>query len=263
MKLTSPFGSAFRRATSFFPAPVVVVQIGVDTCQPDGFCAVSFDPAVVALTFAGKYLLPDDELVVSSPSGVTLRCKSIETREIGDHTLLFAEVQKVELCSGVPSVTWRRATFPLRLDYPFLECAQTLETFVRDWHAGTLAKNAWTHAAHVAVTGYHAFNSTSARVFAEMKRGILHFNQCTGTVNGPDSGYHETLTHFWSDTISHFVGAAKPQSRLDAAICAVRRFGEDRDFATLFYSFDVLRDQRARREVVLPDLQPSPEWCGL
>jgi len=120
----------------------------------------------------------------------------------------------------------------------------------------------WTHAAHVAVTGYHAFNNTAESVFAEMKLGILHFNSFTGVVNGPDSGYHETLTRFWSNIITSTVRGAKPESRFEAARCAVRHFGEDRDLPSLFYSFNVARDRGARSEWVAPDREPLPEWCG-
>jgi hypothetical protein len=42
----------------------------------------------------------------------------------------------------------------------------------------------------------------------------------------------------------------------------VRLFGEDRDLPNLFYSFDVVRDRRARSEWVAPDLEPLAEWYG-
>jgi hypothetical protein len=82
-------------------------------------------------------------------------------------------------------------------------------------------------------------------------------------VNGPDSGYHETLTHFWSHRIAAAVREAGTESRIDAASYAVRLFGEDRDLPFLFYSFDVVRNRRARAEWVPPDLDPLPEWCGI
>lgn len=37
---------------------------------------------------------------------------------------------------------------------------------------------------------------------------------------------------------------------------AVSAFGTDRDRFRLFYSFDVVRDRRARREWVAPDREP-------
>ncbi len=262
MKPDRSFSSAFRRAATFFPSAAVVVESGPGVLKPDSFCIVSFDPPILAVTFPNPApSLDPGGFSVSSPLA-KLDCTLLETREIGDHTMFFAAVQRVEIHGGHPRVNWRRATFNLRLEYPFLETPDALDTFVNSWRTCVLPKNAWTHAAHVAVTGYQAFDKAAETVFAEMKRGILHFNSCTGVVNGPDSGYHETLTRFWSNTITHSVRNAAPQSRFDAATLAVRLFGEDRDLPTLFYSFNVARDRRARGEWVPPDQEPLPEWCG-
>ncbi len=141
--------------------------------------------------------------------------------------------------------------------YPFLDSDAALEDMVDRWLTGILPKTDWTHAAHVAVTGYYAFDRDADRVFIDMKQGILHFNQSTGTVNGPDSGYHETLTRFWSDTITRVVHEAAPESRLDAATCAVQRFGEDRAYPTRFYSFNLVRNRTARQQWIAPDLEAA------
>jgi len=268
MKLNHQFDSAFRRATTFFPAPAVVLEVAGETLKPDGFCAISFDPPIVALTFSRSApVLTDGEFTVSAlaaPAGegapASLHCTSLESKEVGDHRMVLAAVHRVEIRGGSPLVNWRRASFPLRVDYPFLATSDVLDAFVSDWRRGDLPKNAWTHAAHVAVTGYYAFDRSPEATFEEMKRGIFHFNACTGVVNGPDSGYHETLTQFWSKTIARSIHDAKPESRHHAATCAVRLFGEDRDLAGLYYSFDVVRDRRARKEWRSPDQEPLAEW---
>jgi hypothetical protein len=272
MKLNGSFCSAFHRAVTFFAAPHVAVEAAVAALKPDAFCAVSFDPAVIALTFpngapANGGALPEGEFSVSSlgedPNGgtpVKLHCRLLEVREIGDHRMVFAAVERAEIPGGTPSVYWRRASFRLQLDYPFLESSPALEGFIHEWHAGGLPKAAWTHAAHVAVTGYYALDNTQDDVFAIMKRGILHFNTCTGVVNGPDSGYHETLTRFWANMITHSIRDMQPGSRFEAAMGAVRLFGEDRDLPALFYSGNIVRNQHARREWVPPDQEPLPEW---
>ena len=268
MKLNHQFDSAFRRATTFFPAPAVVLEVAGETLKPDGFCAISFDPPIVALTFSRSApVLTDGEFTVSAlaaPAGegapASLHCTSLESKEVGDHRMVLAAVHRVEMRGGSPLVNWRRASFPLRLDYPFLATLDVLDAFVRDWRRGDLPKNAWTHAAHVAVTGYYAFDHAPEATFEAMKRGILHFNTSTGGVNGPDSGYHETLTQFWSKTIARSIHDANLDSRLDAATYAVRLFGEDRDLPGLYYSFDVVRDRNARKEWVSPDQEPLPEW---
>jgi hypothetical protein len=89
-----------------------------------------------------------------------------------------------------------------------------------------------------------------------MKTGILHHNTSVGTANTEDNGYHETLTRFWSSEIGQFVRAGRFGSRLEAVRAAVAAFGAKRDRFRRFYSFDVVRDRRARREWVAPDLIP-------
>jgi len=137
--------------------------------------------------------------------------------------------------------------------HSFLESAEALDAFVADWRDGHLPKSAWTHAAHVATAAYHAFDAPPEAVFDAMKRGILYFNSCAGVVSGPDSGYHETLTRCWSNLITRAIADARPESRFAAATHAVQIFGEDRNIPQRFYTFDVVRDRRARREWIPPD----------
>ena len=67
------------------------------------------------------------------------------------------------------------------------------------------------------------------------------------------SGYHETLTRFWTLVIAAHVRACGATSRWDAVRAALDRFGEDRDLPRRCYSFDVVGDVRARAEWVPPD----------
>ena len=141
----------------------------------------------------------------------------------------------------------------------FLESETALQQFVEAWKAGRLPKPAWTHAAHVAMAAYFAFDHAADATFAIMKAGILHHNTSVGTPNTEDNGYHETLTRFWASEIGGFVRCGRFTSRLEAVRAAVAAFGEDRERFRRFYSFDVVRDRRARREWVAPDREPLTE----
>jgi len=141
--------------------------------------------------------------------------------------------------------------------FTFLESEILLQGFVEAWKAGKLPKAEWTHAAHVAMAAYFAFDHAAAATFAIMKTGILHHNTSVGTPNTDDNGYHETLTRFWSSEIGAFVRAGRYDSRWEAVRAAVLAFGSDRDRFRRFYSFDVVRDRRARREWVAPDRDPA------
>ncbi len=120
-----------------------------------------------------------------------------------------------------------------------------------------MPKAEWTHTAHVAMAAYFAFDHAVDATFAIMKAGILHHNTAVGTPNTEDNGYHETLTRFWAGEIGAFIRSGRCTSRLEVARAAVAEFGGDRDRFRLYYSFDVVRDRRARREWVAPDR----EWA--
>jgi hypothetical protein len=143
--------------------------------------------------------------------------------------------------------------------YPFVESEAALEDFVSGWKAGTLPKPNWTHAAHVAVAAYLAFDYAAEEALSLTRAGIVHYNTCVGTPNTEDNGYHETLTRFWSGEIGNLVRGGRFASRLEAVRRAVQLFGEDRNRHRLFYSFDVVRDRRARREWMAPDRWPKAE----
>jgi len=138
-------------------------------------------------------------------------------------------------------------------EFALLDNELTLQRFVEAWKSGKLPKSAWTHAAHVGMAAYFAFDHAADATFAIMKAGILHHNTSVGTPNTEDNGYHETLTRFWSSEIGEFVRSSRFHSRFDAVGAAVSTFGGDRDRFRQFYSFDVVRDRRARREWVAPD----------
>jgi hypothetical protein len=92
-----------------------------------------------------------------------------------------------------------------------------------------------------------------------MRRGIRHYNQCTGTVNSDHSGYHETLTLFWlAVTRARLSCMPADMPRVEAVRALVAEFGPQRDLYRQYYGFDLVRSVEARRSWIEPDLQPLP-----
>jgi hypothetical protein len=137
--------------------------------------------------------------------------------------------------------------------HAFADSSETLDAFITAWHAGQLTRADWTHGAHVAACAYYAFEHDAEATFAIMKPGILAFNLAVGVANTATSGYHETLTRFWTLAIVQHVQRSGATSRWAAARAALDRFGDDRDLPQRAYSFDVVRDVRARAAWVPPD----------
>jgi hypothetical protein len=140
----------------------------------------------------------------------------------------------------------------------FARSEAALSSFLHDWRAGTLAKKHWTHAAHVAVAACHVFDRAD-EALQKIRAGIIYYNTCVGTANTDDSGYHETLTRFWTGLIADFLQTHAFSSRLEFVQASLRRFGSDSTLFRSYYSFDVVKDVRARREWIAPDLQPQAE----
>ena len=137
--------------------------------------------------------------------------------------------------------------------FAFAETPETMAAFVAAWHAGRMSRAEWTHGAHVGVCAWYAFDRDPDATFAIVKAGILEFARACGIVHTATSGYHETLTRFWTLMIAAHVAGSGATSRWDAVRAALDRFGEDRDLPRRCYSFDVVGDVRARAEWVPPD----------
>ena len=132
-----------------------------------------------------------------------------------------------------------------------------LSSFLNRWRAGTLPKKQWTHAAHVAVAACHVFDYPADEALQKIRSGIIHYNTCVGTANTEHSGYHETLTRFWTHLIADLLRKRVFSSRLEFVRAALGRFGSDSTLFRSYYSFDVVKDIRARREWIAPDCKPQ------
>ena len=139
-----------------------------------------------------------------------------------------------------------------------LATSEALETFLRGFETGTLAKSEWTHGAHVGAAASYLFNSNFETIMPLMRARISAFNLAVGGANTPTSGYHETLTQFWLLIVAESLRQHLPASRLEAARHAVAVFGEARALHTLYYSGDVVKDTAARQQWRAPDLLPLP-----
>jgi len=138
--------------------------------------------------------------------------------------------------------------------YDFLASEPALAEFIDQFERGTLPKAMWTHAAHLAVGSWYLVTFPENIAIQRVRAGIQHYNECVGTANTPDSGYHETLTLFWLSIIRRFLlAAADMGDKLTAIRCVVDEFGGQRGLFKQYYSFDVVASREARAGWVPPD----------
>jgi hypothetical protein len=141
----------------------------------------------------------------------------------------------------------------------FLDSEEALSQFLECFERGTWPKAEWNHAAHVAVAGCYLLQYPEGEAANRARRGIRHYNQCTGGINSDNSGYHETLTLFWLAVVKARLRQMEPSgARIDAVRMLVAEFAPRRDMFREYYSFDVVRSVEARRSWMPPDAKPLP-----
>jgi hypothetical protein len=143
--------------------------------------------------------------------------------------------------------------------YRFLDSEEALGEFLECFEHGTWPKPEWNHASHVAVAGCYLIRYPDDEAADRARRGIRHYNQCTGTIDSDHSGYHETLTLFWLAVVKARLRQMEPGwTRIDAVRMLVAEFAPRRDLFREYYSFDVVRSVEARTSWVPPDVKALP-----
>jgi Arc/MetJ-type ribon-helix-helix transcriptional regulator len=135
----------------------------------------------------------------------------------------------------------------------FLQSDEYLAAFVSEWEACRLAASDWTHAAHIATASCYAWNHGSGETYRKMRDGILRFNASVGGRNTDTSGYHESLTRFWSFMLWRFVNGREFSNRIEAVRAAVSELAPDRTFADRYYGLDIRHSREHRREWRAPN----------
>ncbi len=136
---------------------------------------------------------------------------------------------------------------------------ESLDAFLVAFAAGTFPKANWTHAAHVTMAACYLQMYPQPEATRRIRDGIRHYNECQGTANTADSGYHETLTLFWISQATYHLAQCGPElSRAEKVQRLVDALAPRRDLFRDYYSFDVVRSQHARRAWVEPDVKPLP-----
>ncbi len=274
-----PLAVLARRAAGFLPTSVAIIESFDAWLTVSSLQWVSCDPPWVSVAIdrasqRGQAVLGAREVTIRvltdaqgalarapvppAPGVTGLMALSGEIDRlvaVGTHDLALVRVSRIRLHDGHPLVYWRGGLLGLRLSYPWLDSAVVFREFVAAWESGTLPKEAWTHAAHVAVGACYALRH-GPDALDRTREGILRYNTAVGTPNTDTSGYHETLTRFWAELLAAEVSGETDEWQ--AAARAVARYGEDRDLHTLHYGFDVVRSVDARRAWVAPDLAPLP-----
>jgi len=121
-----------------------------------------------------------------------------------------------------------------------------------------LAREDWTHEAHLAACLYLLTHRPGLDVDAEIAGIISRFNESVGGVNDDAGGYHDTITRAYLAGVRLFL-RTHPEGGLADRVNAllVSPMGR-RDWPLGFYSRERLFSVEARRGFVEPDRAPLP-----
>ena len=125
--------------------------------------------------------------------------------------------------------------------------------------ARTLAREEWTHEAHLAATTYLLLRHPEIDLDEELPGIIRRFNESVGGVNSDSEGYHDTITRVYLHGIRLFLSEVNARDPLHELVneLLVSPMGR-RDWPLRFYSRDRLLSVPARRAFVAPDIAALP-----
>ena len=125
--------------------------------------------------------------------------------------------------------------------------------------ARSLAREEWTHEAHLAATIYLLLRHPELDLDSELPKLIRRYNESVGGVNDDTQGYHDTITRTFLHGIRLFLRDADLSSPLHRLVNALllSPMGR-RDWPLRFYSREQLLSVAARRAFVRPDVAALP-----
>lgn len=121
-----------------------------------------------------------------------------------------------------------------------------------------LAREEWTHEAHLAACLYLLARRPDIDVDASIAGLISRFNESVGGVNDDQNGYHDTITRTYVAGVRHFLrerGSGDLTADVNALLASE---AGSRDWPLRFYSRELLFSVEARRGFVEPDRAPLP-----
>ena len=131
------------------------------------------------------------------------------------------------------------------------------DEFLAAFEACTLARELWTHEAHVRMAWLCLTRQPYEEAAARICDGIRRFNASLGN----HKGYHETVTRGYVALISHRIRSRSARAATFEVFRSENADLLDRKNPPLLrrYRSETLESRRARATFVAPDLEPFPQ----
>jgi hypothetical protein len=131
-----------------------------------------------------------------------------------------------------------------------------IDSLVEKFNGQTLPKSDWTHLAHL-IVGISYLNAYSFYdAVCRLKSGIILLNYSQQTLNTDNSGYHETITIFWSKVIKIYISLHNNLSVEQLVNSFLSSSLADTNLPFVFYEKQFLLSPHCRTIYIEPQLQP-------
>lgn len=119
---------------------------------------------------------------------------------------------------------------------------------VESFENGTISREDWKHAEHLAVGLFYVRNNDFDTALSKMRNGIFNLLDAFGVDRTKEDPYHETLTHFWLKLLDE--NKETDKSLYENCNEIIEKF--DKDHPLKFYSRELLFSDEARRRFINP-----------
>ena len=131
-----------------------------------------------------------------------------------------------------------------------------VQGFIEEFEQGRLARDKWTHQAHLAAGFWYTSMLGPDRALDTMRARIQRHNESVGTPNTDSGGYHETVTRLYMTAIAHHVARNEEASFEESLALLLTSPLSASTWPLRYYSRQRLFSVEARRGWVEPDVSP-------
>ena len=127
---------------------------------------------------------------------------------------------------------------------------------VAQFETCSLPKERWTHEAHFVMALWYCSHQPLPLAMQSIRNGIKKYNVSVGGANTDDSGYHETITVFYTRIIINYLLKKNSTQNFEQKLAGL--FQQPflaKDFPLQYYSKNLLMSKDARKQWIAPDIQ--------
>jgi hypothetical protein len=132
------------------------------------------------------------------------------------------------------------------------------EAFLKSFEEHTLPYAQWHHRAHIKVAYLYLRQYPLEQASAKVRTGIKAYNAANQVPEGPDRGYHETMTQAWVRLVHLTLCEYGPGQTADDFFEQHPQLSQKK-VLRFFYSRERFMSPQAKAEFLEPDLAALPK----